>query len=421
MKSDPHVKVGDPNPFHYCLESTAQYHVVVLKSWLGEPELINPLLAGATLKKTDVADASKLAKMDLSGVWRSFFVPSDEISTLRALLAERSHYGKLATQIGNRINSLLLRFGITIGREGSVTKSSAIREIVEEELISDSFDAEKLDISLCPDGLPDDVKTVIQEEYEAYDRAISMRDEYTRKSLENVRLMSWETRSDVLSGERMLSVLTSVPGIGDQTACIWLANIITPRRFLNAKACAAYCGLDPSVQISAKHVTGKKMRKGNKDLHSSLTLAASNLINKHHEPFGIWGYQLYLQTGRWKKATNAVARRLAVSLYYVQLLGEDFSYDKYNLINEKKVIDISIDDLAKINPGFKRYINILKENNIETTSQMASSYYSFNFAKIKGVGKKFYGLVKEFIDKQDEYKIKYDELCNGVVYDEGEE
>ena len=129
----------------------------------------------------------------------------------------------------------------------------------------------------------------------------------------------------------------------------------------------------------------------------------------------------HAQTGRWKKATNAVARRLAVSLYYVQLLGEDFSYDKYNLINEKKVIDISIDDLAKINPGFKRYINILKENNIETTSQMASSYYSFNFAKIKGVGKKFYGLVKEFIDKQDEYKIKYDELCNGVVYDEGEE
>ena len=162
------------------------------------------------------------------------------------------------------------------------------------------------------------------------------------------------------------------------------------------------------------------MRKGNKDLHSSLTLAASGLINKHNEPFGIWGYHLYLQTGRWKKATNAVARRLAVSLYYVQLLGENFSYEKYHLINEKKVINISIDDLAKINPNFKRYVKALKENNIETTSQMASSYYSFSFTKIKGVGKKFYGLVKEFIDKQDEYKIKYDELCNGVVFDEGE-
>ena len=99
---------------------------------------------------------------------------------------------------------------------------------------------------------------------------------------------------------------------------------------------------------------------------------------------------------------------------------EKISYEKYHLINEKKVINISIDDLAKINPNFKRYVKALKENNIETTSQMASSYYSFSFTKIKGVGKKFYGLVKEFIDKQDEYKIKYDELCNGVVFDEGE-
>ena len=227
-KSNPLVKVGSPNPFHYCLESTAQYHMVVLKAWLGEPELINPLLAGATMKKTDVADATKLSKMDLTGVWRTFYVPSDVVSTLRVLLAQRAHYGKLSTQISNRINSMLLRFGITIGREGSVTKSSAIREIIEEELISDSFDAEKIDISLCPDGLPDDVKALIQEEYEAYDQAISMRDEYTKKSLEKVRSMSWETRSDVMSGERMLSTLSTVPGIGDMTASIWLANIITP-------------------------------------------------------------------------------------------------------------------------------------------------------------------------------------------------
>ena len=41
-----------------------------------------------------------------------------------------------------------------------------------------------------------------------------------------------------------------------------------------------------------------------------------------------------------------MARRLAMSLYQVQLRGEEFSYDKYNLISHVKVIDITIEDLV---------------------------------------------------------------------------
>ena len=51
-KSKPKVTVSDSEPFRYCLESTAQYHEIVVRAWRGEPELINPVLAGATLKKT---------------------------------------------------------------------------------------------------------------------------------------------------------------------------------------------------------------------------------------------------------------------------------------------------------------------------------------------------------------------------------
>mgnify|MGYP002860723410 CR=1 FL=1 len=421
-KSDPPFKIDDSVPFRYCLESTGQYHEIVLRAWLGEPELINPLLAGATLKKTDVADASKLARMSLSGVWRTYYVPSDDIRELRALIAERSSYGLIATRTSNRINSMLLRFGITIGREGSVTKSGKVRNVVEN-LIWDSSDEEDepimepdavdleeadFDISLCPDGLPDSIKELIREEYDTYDDAIAMRDCFQRKVTEKVLSMKWETKDSSLDGEEMLKLLGTVPGIAQVTGCIWLANIITPRRFPNAKACSAYCGLDPSVQISAKHVTGKKMRKGNKDLHSALTVAASNLINRHSEPIGRWGYKLYLQTGRWKKATNAVARRLAVSMYQVQLRGEVFSYDKYNLIKQANVIDMPMEDLVRLKPEFNRYVRILKENGIETTSQMVQAYETFTLTKMKGLGKKFYSLVQDFIDNQKDYKARYD-------------
>ena len=422
--SDPKITVSDAEPFRYCLESTAQYHEIVIRAWQGEPELINPLLAGATLRKTDTIDAQKLARMSLSGVWRAYYVPSDDIREVRALIAERSNYGLMATRTSNRINSMLLRFGITVGREGSVTKSSRVRGIVEG-LIEDDFDeadgpiagmdmevdgGSDFGISLCPDGLPESVRELIREEYDLYDSYIAMRDTFQQKAVDKVRSLKWETRESALEGDEMLHLLETVPGIGTVTACIWLANIITPRRFPNAKACSAYCGLDPSVQISAKHVTGRKMRKGNKDLHSGLTFAASNLINRHSEPIGQWGYRLYLQTGRWKKAVNAVARRLAMSMFQVQLRGEAFSYDKYNIVRRTKVIDISVEDLVVLKPEFNRYIRILKENGIETTSQMVTAYEEFTLTKMKGLGKKFYTLVQDFIDNQKDYKAKYDEI-----------
>ena len=423
-KSKPKVTVSDSEPFRYCLESTAQYHEIVVRAWRGEPELINPVLAGATLKKTDVVDAQKLARMSLSGVWRSYYVPSDDIREIRALIAERSSYGLMATRTGNRINSMLLRFGITIGREGSVTRSGRVREVVEgligdpfeeadgtaAELYREEADEPDFGISLCPDGLPETIRELIREEYDNFDYYISMRDGFQQKVVDKVRSIKWETRDATLEGHEMLHLLETVPGIGTVTGCIWLANTITPRRFPNAKACAAYCGLDPSVQISAKHVTGKKMRKGNKDLHSALTLAASNLINRRNEAIGRWGYRLYLQTGRWKKAVNAVARRLAMSLYQVQLRGEEFSYEKYNIFRRAKVIDITVEELVILKPEFNRYIKILKENGIETTSQMVRAYEAFTLTQMKGLGKKFYSLVQDFIDNQKDYKARYDEI-----------
>jgi len=425
-QSNPKVTV-DSEPFRYCLESTAQYHEVVIRAWQGEPELINPLLAGATLRKTDVADASKLARMSLSGVWRAFYVPSDDIREARALLAERSNYGLMAARTSNRINSMLLRFGITVGREGSVTKSWRVRGIVEGLIEDDSDVADEpaaeqdmeegdesgFSISLCPDGLPESVKELIREEYDLYDSHIAMRDVFQQKVVDKVRSMKWETLDSALEGDEMLHLLETVPGIGTVTGCIWLANIITPRRFPDAKACSAYCGLDPSVQISAKHVTGRKMRKGNKDLHSGLTLAAGNLINRHSEPIGQWGYRLYLQTGRWKKAVNAVARRLAMSMFQVQLRGEAFSYEKYNIVRRAKVIDISVEDLVVLKPEFNRYIRILKENGIDTTSQMVTAYEAFTLTKMKGLGKKFYTLVQDFIDNQKDYQARYYEIIKG--------
>ena len=114
------------SPLHYCIESTSTYHLPVLLAWEGSPCVINPSLAGATKRKTDKLDARLLAIHDLTGIWRPFYVISADVQDLRVLIGQRDYYSRSATRIGNRINSTILKFGYTVGREGSVIKNDTI-------------------------------------------------------------------------------------------------------------------------------------------------------------------------------------------------------------------------------------------------------------------------------------------------------
>ena len=396
--SSPSVHITDN--LHYCIESTSVYHVVVLKAWKGIPSVINPSIAGASKKKTDVLDAKMLAIHDLTGIWPSSFIPSAEVDQLRLLLAERDNFSRLAARISNRINNSLLKFGYTVGRDGSVTKNTKVREMIEDQISDDPSDH----YNVCPDGIPDNVKCVFIEEYRQYDVYRELVHDYDSRIRSMVCSMNWETADSQLSGRQMLKILCTAPGIGEQTAILWLAKIVTPRRFRNEKALAAYCSLDPSLKVSAGKVTSTVKRGGCKDLHSALCMSASRLVSRHNEPFGRWGYNIAVNSGRWKKGISAVARKLAVALYFMSLRGEEFSYEKYRMMAEPDVIDISIEELATKDPAFRRYVRILISGNIHTTKQMVHSYYLCDLTNIKGLGKKFYGLLKEFIGNQEKYR-----------------
>lgn len=92
-KSDPPVSVEE-NSLHYCIESTSSYHLPIIKVWKGTPSVVNPVLAGATKRKTDVLDAKLLAIHDLTGIWKESHIPSSEVQQLRMLMAERVQFHK---------------------------------------------------------------------------------------------------------------------------------------------------------------------------------------------------------------------------------------------------------------------------------------------------------------------------------------
>jgi len=297
-------------PLHYVLEATSTYHMPVLRAWGGIPSVINPMLAGATKKKTDNLDAERLSFHDLTGVWPESFVVSDDLQELRVLIAERNHYAKLATQCSNRINNIIVRFGITIGRGTST----------------------------------------------------------------------------------------------------WLAFVGTPRRFPNAKALAAYCGLDPSLKVSAGHVTSTKKRGGCRTLHAVLVTSADRIIRAHTEAFGRWGFLMAKSSGKWKKATNAVGRKLCTAMYHMMMSGQEFSYENYTIMKDAAIFNIPVDELPMLNPDFKRYIRILHDSEIHTTTDMITAYLSCSLGGVKGLGRKFFVTMRDYLSHQHKYQNEYKKL-----------
>ena len=393
-------------PLHYLVESTANYHMPVCMAWGGNPTIINPTIAGATKRKTDVLDSRLLALHDQINIWRECYIPNEDVKTLRVMISQRDRCIHDATVAGNRINNIITRFGHTIGRNGSVVRDQHIRSIVEDQISDHPSQIQ----GLCPIAIPTEVRNVLREEYKKFDRLTAEAAEWKVKIFDKARSIEWETDSGTLPGHEMIRILSTAPQIGELTAIIWLARVVTPRRFRNAKALSAYCGLDPSLKISAGKVTSSVMRGGSKPLHNALNMSAHRLIHRHNEMFGIWGYNLQLQTGKKKKAANAVARKLSVALFYMMKTGTEFSYEKYNSIRNISVFDIPVEDLVLINPDFNRYIRILKENNINTTADMANAYVSCSLGSCHGLGKKFFSLLKDFLDHHVTYKQLYDEV-----------
>jgi hypothetical protein len=198
---------------------------------------------------------------------------------------------------------------------------------------------------------------------------------------------------EIVAGRSLLALLQTVPGIGEVSALTWMAHVVWPGRFPNAKACAAYCGCDPSLKVSAGKVTAHTRRKGNTELHHVLTQAAGALIARKREPFGQWGHRLMKKhpRGGYRKACGAVARRLAQAMYYVHMSGEEFTYNTYNFWKTLTVPEMPVEEM-----GLGRHTHILKRIGLSTSVEVAHAYQTSLSAE-KGVGPKCLEAVEHWL------------------------
>jgi len=384
-----------PEKIEYTIESTGTYHSPVLRAWGGQPSVVNPLLAQPSRRKTDVLDARLLAQHALIGLWPSSFVPSDQLQTLRLLFAERRELQRLALRSTNRIENIVLRYGHTFLAQCSVRDIAGEGTLDELLRWSEGAIARPDLPGLSETPLPIEVCSIVRNLWTTYRDSSERMKLRERDALAYALSHEWPVADGTMSGKQLFALLQTVPGVGKITSLTWLSEIGDPTRFAGAKQVAAFCGCDPSLKVSAGKVTSHTRRRGNTRLHKALVQAAAVLIRQGKEPLGLWGSSIQgrHKKGGWKKATGAVARRLAASLWHVHSRGEEFSYEQYQFYVPPRVPFMHVREMLS-----PKVAAIMERIGLKHSVEVTNAFYQ-DLGRKPGVGTKTMQEIKEWVDK----------------------
>jgi transposase len=248
--------------------------------------LVNPgknrLIAEASVK-TDRVDAKRLAQMLRTDMLAESYVPSDDIRTLRDLVRTRKALVEERTAEKNRVRAVLKR---TDNAYDSALFGPTGREYLAELSLSD------------PDRLIVEAHLAVIEEYD-----------------QQIERLEAEIEAEVLESEAA-QLLLSIPGVGQSTAALVVAEVGEIERFDRHEELVSYAGLDPMVhQSGEKEVHGSISKEGSAPLRWALVQAAHVSV-RYDEYLGNF-YTRLKDRKNHQIAIVATARKLLVSMFYM--------------------------------------------------------------------------------------------------------
>jgi transposase len=217
--------------------------------------IVNPIqfkVISNSVKKTDEQDALTIARFLSKDMIPEVRRHTKEQSQLASLIGTRDKFVKLRTALKNKIHNILNANGI-ISKPEMFTSEKGLQKVLSIELeASYRFEIE-----------------LIVEQIRSLNRSIDKINEELKK------------RGQKLQGHKNL---TSIKGISDIGATIFLNTIGDIKDFKSEKQLAAYFGIVPRVYISNKTVQyGRITKMGNKIARTALV--QSTLVAIRYSPY----------------------------------------------------------------------------------------------------------------------------------------
>jgi transposase len=257
----------------------------LLEDYGFDPHLVHPLqckaIASARLKN-DKVDAATLAQLLRADLLPEAWIAPAEVRQLRALLRHRASLVRLGTQQRNRIHAVVADFGYD--RSGSYLSGPGRGWLAG------------LDLPAVSREVVADCLAVIDGLAPVIDR------------------IDGELRARAKADPRV-KTLTTLPGVGQFTALVMLAEIGDISRFPSARKLASWAGLTPTVRGSDRTVRhGHISKQGSAWLRWVLNQAAQTA--KRSPEFAAAYAAIARRRGK-KIATIAIARKLLTRAWHL--------------------------------------------------------------------------------------------------------
>jgi transposase len=259
--------------------------VELLEDYGFDPHLVHPLrckaIASARLKN-DKVDAAILAQLLRADLLPEAWIAPPAVRQLRALLRHRAGLVRLGTQLQNRIHAVAADHGYD--RTGSYWTGPGRGWLAE------------LDLPAVSREIVTDCLAFIDALAPLIER------------------LDGELRQHARADPRV-KILTALPGVGQFTALVMLAEIGDITRFASARKLASWAGLTPTVRgsdLTVRH--GHISKQGSAWLRWVLNQAAQTA--KRSPEFAATYAAISKRRGK-KIATIAIARKLLTRAYHL--------------------------------------------------------------------------------------------------------
>jgi transposase len=240
-------------------------------------------------------DAEGVAQIMRVGWYREVAVKGFDCRAVRALLVARAQLVSQITTLKNCVRGILKTFGLVMRKGLRSQFPKQVREAVADNPVLAAIVEPTLR-----------VLEAARAQLLFYDRAVIQR-----------------ARCDETARQLM-----SAPGVGAVVVLAYMTGVEDPKRFRRSSSVGAYFGMTPArYQSGEVDRAGRVSKCGDGMVRGLLFEAAKVLLSRSARPCALqsWGRALAARVGT-KKATMAVARKLAVLLHRMWSSGATFRW-----------------------------------------------------------------------------------------------
>jgi transposase len=249
------------------------------------------------INKTDANDAHGIAQIMRMEWFKKVTVKSLDSHRIRTLLGARAQLVGTRTDLKNQVRGVLKTFGLIVCQSEEKGFEAKVLGTISGQLL-----LQKMIEPLMA------VLKIVQEQVGKLDKLF---EEYAKE-------------------DTICRHLMTIPGIGPVTAVAFTSAVDDPTRFKKSRSVGAYFGLTTKrYQSGDVDYDGGISRRGDRMVRSYLFEAANALLTRTKSWCSLksWGMRIAKRSSS-RKATVAVARKLAVIMHQMWITGEAFRWSE---------------------------------------------------------------------------------------------